>query len=248
MRSLRKNGGFTLIELLVVIAIIAILAAILFPVFTSARERARSARCLNNLKQLGLAFIQYADDHQGNPPPIRVMLWNTYDWAGCLDTGSPIVEIERGGLWPYVRAREVYLCPTDRNVRADHVNGSSSQQKTYPLSYAANFMMDPQMRGPNDERPSFRALNNDPTRVLLIVHETRNTATSNPPARVAINDGDFNWHADTPSFVHYEGTNVVYMDGHARYNKRDRLIQDAKSGNWDPHHTPGQPYNWRGEY
>src|SRR6476659_6898905 len=59
----RKHRGFTLIELLVVIAIIAILAAILFPVFAQARERARSAACLSNLKQIGLAFAMYAQDY-----------------------------------------------------------------------------------------------------------------------------------------------------------------------------------------
>lgn len=61
--------GFTLIELLVVIAIIAILAAILFPVFVTARESARRAKCVSNLKQLGLVLQQYADDYQGKLPP-----------------------------------------------------------------------------------------------------------------------------------------------------------------------------------
>jgi prepilin-type N-terminal cleavage/methylation domain-containing protein len=58
-----KRPGFTLIELLVVIAIIAILAAILFPVFAKAREKARQSSCLSNLKQLGLAVLQYAQDY-----------------------------------------------------------------------------------------------------------------------------------------------------------------------------------------
>ena len=64
----RRKSGFTLIELLVVIAIIAILAAILFPVFARAREAARKARCLNNLKQCAQALKMYADDYDGTMP------------------------------------------------------------------------------------------------------------------------------------------------------------------------------------
>ncbi len=63
-----RKRGFTLIELLVVIAIIAILAAILFPVFANAKERARQAKCLNNLKQLTVAFQAYVDDNNGYTP------------------------------------------------------------------------------------------------------------------------------------------------------------------------------------
>jgi prepilin-type N-terminal cleavage/methylation domain-containing protein len=66
--SRRSFAGFTLIELLVVIAIIAILAAVLFPVFAQARERAKSAACLSNLKQLGVAFRMYADDNRDLAP------------------------------------------------------------------------------------------------------------------------------------------------------------------------------------
>jgi prepilin-type N-terminal cleavage/methylation domain-containing protein len=66
--SQRKSGGFTLIELLVVIAIIAILAAILFPVFAQAREKARATSCLSNQKQLGIAFLMYTQDYDDTFP------------------------------------------------------------------------------------------------------------------------------------------------------------------------------------
>ncbi len=101
--SRQTSSGFTLIELLVVIAIIAILAAILFPVFATAREKARQATCASNLKQLGLAFIQYEQD---------------YDEYFPVGTPSQIAGDEHKSGWataiyPYVKTYAVYSCPDD---------------------------------------------------------------------------------------------------------------------------------------
>ena len=96
--------GFTLIELLVVIAIIALLAVILFPVFAAAREKARQASCASNLKQLGLALIEYSSD---------------YDECAPFDHGSSGVDNVGAGwaceVYPYVKAKGVYTCPDDTN-------------------------------------------------------------------------------------------------------------------------------------
>src|SRR5476649_2607264 len=80
MNYKRKGGGFTLIELLVVIAIIAILAAILFPVFARAREKARQITCVSNEKQIGLAFLQYFQDYDDHAPFFREVLNTSTDW------------------------------------------------------------------------------------------------------------------------------------------------------------------------
>ncbi len=96
-----RSQGFTLIELLVVIAIIAILAAILFPVFAKAREKARQTTCSSNERQLGLAILQYEQDNNEKLPTILYAAGNYYGdgWGGAV--------------YPYVKALAVYDCPDD---------------------------------------------------------------------------------------------------------------------------------------
>ena len=103
--------GFTLIELLVVIAIIAILAAILFPVFARAREKARQASCQSNLKQISLAAIMYGSDYDEKPLP----MW-CYGIGDNWGEGGPVSP--RGRLWwlwlsqPYMKNRQLLECPS----------------------------------------------------------------------------------------------------------------------------------------
>lgn len=92
-----KRRGFTLIELLVVIAIIAILAAILFPVFAQAREKARAISCLSNMKQLGLGYTMYTQDFDQNPP--MLWAWAQYFWPT--------------EVYPYIKNSAVFVCPSD---------------------------------------------------------------------------------------------------------------------------------------
>jgi len=98
--------GFTLIELLVVIAIIAILAAILFPVFGRLKERAKLANCISNQRQLFFAVEQYKDDFEGRyPPPPVTLVSNGNAW------GWPVPQKL---LFPYVKNKGVFLCPSTR--------------------------------------------------------------------------------------------------------------------------------------
>ena len=128
--------GFTLIELLVVIAIIAILAAILFPVFAKAREKARQTSCLSNLKQMGLATLQYAQDYDerfmsGSYP-------GTCIWG---HVHTPVDGIMAAYGWPtflgpYVKNTQIFVCPSAAPaICAAGVGGRSGVTNAYGINY-----------------------------------------------------------------------------------------------------------------
>jgi prepilin-type N-terminal cleavage/methylation domain-containing protein/prepilin-type processing-associated H-X9-DG protein len=187
-----SRKGFTLIELLVVIAIIAILAAILFPVFAQARERARASACINNMTQLGRGFMLYTDDWDdtlSGAAPFTRTAWSG-DWVNmtrfgtACDKVSPMLP-EKGSLFPYIRTTAVYVCP------------SGEETQDYRLSYSMNCTVD---------YVSIAELANSkqgPSNLVLLMDENKN-----------LNDGFF--CGDTATTVHTGGSNYVYVDGHAR--------------------------------
>ncbi len=211
---MRDRRAFTLIELLVVIAIIAILAAILFPVFSQAKERSRQMSCLNNLRQLGTAFLQYVNDNNNTVPPISLYNFpNSPNWCGTQATFG-WTDPKLGSLWPYTHNLGIYLCPTDRKRPASGLSESlvpKTQWPNYPLSYSMNGTLNLRLKSGGfkcvklDSQVATKA-----SKALLLIHEDR----------TKINDGLFLWkhnNCDIGDKIHFEGTTASYCDGHARW-------------------------------
>ena len=123
MRLRRTRKAFTLIELLVVIAIIAILAAILFPVFARAREKARTASCQSNLKEIGLAFAMYRTDYDDRSPVIGVLVSGLWCRWACQ-------------VYPYIKNTQIFTCPSMSNWTWGSIRGGSGEG--YDTGYLYN--------------------------------------------------------------------------------------------------------------
>lgn len=145
--------GFTLIELLVVIAVIAIIAAILFPVFAKVREKARQATCASNLKQIGLAVAQYAQDYD-----------ETYPLAYYDTLPTHMDATWRGLTFPYTKSVAVYSCPS--NPYGMGVSNTAGDDAQFHVSYGANETV---MATPTSPHRSVSvAAVDSPTQVFLV--------------------------------------------------------------------------------
>jgi prepilin-type N-terminal cleavage/methylation domain-containing protein/prepilin-type processing-associated H-X9-DG protein len=224
--------GFTLIELLVVIAIIAILAAILFPVFAKAREKARQSSCLSNMKQIGLAFQQYIQDYDERFPPRLSGTWGTTgSYLIQTDTSAPGSKYQSsdGGVtnyyvsWmdfinPYVKNVQVFKCPSGKNWNAND-----------PF-YGYNVNL-PYLSLGTVVRPSECVMSLD----YAICYGTY----ANCPEFAT-----WNRNATDYPFVHphNDGGNVVLVDGHAKwFNKMDGSMNEPASNTTNRMWAPTLP-------
>jgi len=197
-----KRHGFTLIELLVVIAIIAILAAILFPVFARAREKARASSCLNNCKQLGLGLMMYAQDYDE--------YFTINEPHGANDVA---VKWWCSRIYPYVKNKQVFVCP--------------SHPASY-ISYSINYRISNWSSATHQSKIQFPAS----TIVLADVEPTQKytigvSAGTNPDwiMHAPYDQTQYTWCPPFPR--HNEGANFVLADGHAKWMKIDATYVDT---------------------
>jgi prepilin-type N-terminal cleavage/methylation domain-containing protein/prepilin-type processing-associated H-X9-DG protein len=240
MRSTNRRG-FTLIELLVVIAIIAILAAILFPVFARAREKARQTSCLSNEKQISLSWLMYADDYDetvvdsqplfyASPPPLGIM----NQWEGAI--------------LPYVKNLQLFTCPSHKDwAPYPQTYGSTTALPAgvvdqtgygYNGSFWAVGDAESAFDGPyaSSQRLDGVGLSQMPVPAdTLLIGDSANGNTTTMQGRGELGDRKGSgvtlgasdpWDQGKdyyPEYRHNGGFNLAFADGHAKFRQGGRL-------------------------
>lgn len=209
---IKQRRGFTLIELLVVIAIIAILAAILFPVFARAREKARQASCLSNIKQCMLGVLMYAQDHDGGFPS---------------RTDNPFV-YPMGKIYPYIKNTDIQFCPTQKgswsaakgamyNVCWDTWgSGYMGTESTFTKPSETVYLQEAWTCGPRNLAPWAQ---------FWMVRDCYGPRHCTP------------YEAPTVDLPHNGGSNCAYADGHAKWVNGDQF---ASWSQWIELHNPNK--------
>ena len=254
------TAAFTLIELLVVIAIIAILASLLLPSLGRAKQKAQGVHCMNNLKQMALAWLSYSDENQGRLPPNDAGVQRDPDrtWvAGSLDLNNSADNtnqwfLTHSLLWPYLRSVAVWKCPADN---------SSSQigSQIYPRarSFSMNCWLNTYVNGQIDSLTSsapvpFKVIRRmsdmivpPPSRIFVFLDE-RAESINNGSFGVDMTGADpfdpqrfqiWNW----PAYYHHGAVALAFADGHGELHKwRDARTAPPPAPTWSPgtQHTP----------
>lgn len=240
----KMKNGFTLIELLVVIAIIAILAAILFPVFSAAKESGRASSCLNNMKQLATGFTLYTGDYNkypggcplyrapwknaagisySGPEYFMMMPLNSSEKAKYPKYTGYKTDVTRGCLYKYVCNASVYMCPSDTNVKTS----------PFKVSYSMNAHLDWDFPQSNGSTGIVTSAVRNPSRTAMLIDEGAGSKPLTGPNKdkpQPMGDGYFGDWQDAPAEVHCGGCNFAFCDGHAKLVRHTEYL----NVNYDP--------------
>jgi prepilin-type N-terminal cleavage/methylation domain-containing protein/prepilin-type processing-associated H-X9-DG protein len=249
-----SSAGFTLIELLVVIAIIAILAAILFPVFAQAREKARQASCLSNLKQMGTALVMYSQDYDETHPGVWFGPVSAAPWS--QPSNATVFYKWMDAVYPYVKNEQVFNCPSD-GVNKKYVfrnRDGSNGYGSYAMSQAYFRVGDP-YTGPASDYNQFLSPGNPFVMRIAMIQAPATTVWVVDGGVKGIKNPDWKsyefWWYDpaeinrafptakgtSPRYFqniverHSDMVNVIYCDGHSKAVKLERLIERKAVGN-----------------
>lgn len=232
----KTSKGFTLIELLVVIAIIAILAAILFPVFAKAREKARQASCLSNVKQLTTGVLMYAQDYDEVMPPFVLDLSSNGSWS--------TVSYWRGLIRPYVKSINIYTCPSNsQNSWNGDVIETSANRSIGGYAYYA--LLGAACWGGSFHNVTLAEIESPASCVMI------SDAARQPGSDRSVNTMTWGYYGMAPYPYHNDGVNISYCDGHAKWvigskvRPTDSTDGGYTSPSWDYTKCAPDPSMWR---
>jgi prepilin-type N-terminal cleavage/methylation domain-containing protein/prepilin-type processing-associated H-X9-DG protein len=221
--------AFTLIELLVVIAIIAILAAILFPVFAQARAKARQTACLSNMKQIGIGLMMYTQDYDetlpGNDPAngYAAGFQQPLGWNRPFTAGVPATYRNWArDVQPYIKNFGIYICPS-ATPRSSFNGGNPDFNECNKTANPTCFDTSYALNGLAETRPM--AVIPTPADIIYLREFNIFSRTSQARPRrstpTATTFQEFN-HI-LYDFIHNEGSNLLYCDGHAKWSRKTAL-------------------------
>ena len=201
---MRTRSGFTLIELLVVIAIIAILAAILFPVFARARENARRSSCQSNLKQIALGVKQYTQDYDEKYVKQSSATANNLGTLAAYDSWPVAIQ-------PYLKSFQIFACPS-----ATDSTSTPPTPNSVPFPSVNSYFYSEVLNG-----RALAAVKSPST--IIQVHEFQTTKVAYLRPRVG-GTGYQEWmNGPTYDNNHFEGANFLFADGHVKYRMRNSV-------------------------